>query len=50
METRKLAVIMFTDMVDYSKKVSENERVALALLAEHNEILSGRIETHGGKE
>jgi hypothetical protein len=38
METRKLAVIMFTDMVGYSKKIRENETEALQLLDEHNDI------------
>ena len=38
MEARKLSVIMFTDMVGYSKKVQENEDHALALLNEHNKI------------
>ena len=48
METRKLAVIMFTDMVGYSKKVGENEDEALKLLAEHNAILRPQIEAHNG--
>ena len=48
METRKLAVIMFTDMVGYSKKVGENETEALALLAEHNAVLRPQIEAHNG--
>lgn len=48
METRKLAVIMFTDMVGYSKKVGENEIGALQLLTEHNAILRPQIEAHGG--
>ena len=48
METRKLAVIMFTDMVGYSKKVGENEIGALQLLSEHNAILRPQIEAHGG--
>ena len=34
METRKLAVIMFTEMVGYSKKVGEDETGALRLLAQ----------------
>ena len=48
METRKLAVIMFTDMVGYSKKVGENETGALQLLTEHNAILRPQIEAHNG--
>ena len=48
METRKLAVIMFTDMVGYSKKIGENETEALQLLDEHNDILRPQIEAHNG--
>ena len=42
METHKLAVIMFTDMVGYSKKVHADEEQAFKLLSRHNEILSRR--------
>ncbi|NUM80767.1 hypothetical protein HUU42_08175 [bacterium] len=49
MESRKLAVIMFTDMVGYSKKVQTNEEAALELLKEHNAILSKQIETYRGR-
>ncbi|MBT4501514.1 MAG: hypothetical protein HOC74_27545 [Gemmatimonadetes bacterium] len=48
MEARKLSVIMFTDMVGYSKKVHEDEDGALALLAEHNRILEKQIAAHSG--
>ena len=48
METRKLAVIMFTDMVGYSKKVHADEEQALKLLSLHNEILSAQIEAYKG--
>ena len=48
METRKLSVIMFTDMVGYSKKVHEDEEGALALLGEHNRILEKQIAAHSG--
>ncbi|HCR17895.1 MAG TPA: hypothetical protein DIU35_10470 [Candidatus Latescibacteria bacterium] len=46
MESRKLAVIMFTDMVGYSRKVLEDEAKAMQLLAKHNGILEGRINAH----
>ncbi|MBL7996838.1 hypothetical protein JNM05_15835 [bacterium] len=48
MEARKLSVIMFTDMVGYSKKVQENEDHALALLNEHNNILEEKIQSYKG--
>lgn len=48
MESRKLAVIMFTDMVGYSKKIHENEEQALRLLGEHNEVLRAQIEAYQG--
>ena len=48
METRKLAVIMFTETVGYSKKVHEDEAKAMRLLAVHNQILEGRINAHNG--
>ena len=41
-------MIMFTDMVGYSKKVHEDEDGALALLAEHNRILEKQIAAHSG--
>ena len=49
METRKLAVIMFTDMVGYSKKVHADEGQALRLLSRHNEILQGQIDAYQGR-
>jgi class 3 adenylate cyclase/tetratricopeptide (TPR) repeat protein len=49
METRKLAVIMFTDMVGYSKKVQANEDEALELLKEHNAILEQQILAYRGR-
>lgn len=49
METRKLSVIMFTDMVGYSKKMQENENKALKQLNEHNGILQHNIDDFQGK-
>jgi adenylate cyclase len=49
METRKLAVIMFTDMVGYSQKVSADEEQALQLLGEHNRILEAQISAYKGR-
>lgn len=48
METRKLAVIMFTDMVGYSKKVHADEEQALKLLTRHNKILEAQIAAYQG--
>lgn len=49
METRKLSVILFTDMVGYSAKVQANEDQALALLKEHNDILQKHIDSYKGR-
>src|SRR5437764_13948374 len=38
-EERKLAAIMFTDMVGYSALAQRDDKVALELLEEHREIL-----------
>lgn len=48
MDQKKLSVILFTDMVNYSKKVQENEERALRILDTHNEILEGIIREHQG--
>lgn len=49
MESRKLSVILFTDMVGYSAKVQANEDQALALLQEHNDILQKHIDAYKGR-
>ena len=38
-QTRKLAAIMFTDMVGYSALSNSNEKKAIELLEEHRSIL-----------
>ena len=48
-EDRRLAVIVFTDIVGYSCMVQVDERLALELLDEHNLLVGERIETHGGR-
>ena len=43
MEKQKLSAIMFTDMVGFSKKMSQNEKEALLLLEIHNNIILNQI-------
>lgn len=47
---RKLAAIMFTDMVGYSALTQRNEVLALELLEEHRQILRPFIAKHDGHE
>jgi class 3 adenylate cyclase/tetratricopeptide (TPR) repeat protein len=47
---RKLAAIMFTDMVGFSALAQRNERVALALLEEHRGILRPLFARFRGRE
>jgi adenylate cyclase len=47
---RKLAAIMFTDMVGYSTLAQRNEALALELLAEHQGRLRPIFRQHGGRE
>src|SRR6266513_3640162 len=49
-EHRKLAAIMFTDMVGYSALVERNEAFALALLEEHRRLLRSVFPKHQGSE
>jgi len=49
-EQRKLAAIMFTDMVGYSALVQRNEKVALELPAEHRRVLREFFPKFGGRE
>ncbi|MEX2115841.1 MAG: adenylate/guanylate cyclase domain-containing protein [Bacteroidota bacterium] len=47
--TRKLAAIMFTDIKSFSKKMSENEELAMQLLRIHDDTLKATIEKYEGK-
>jgi len=47
---RKLAAIMFTDMVGYSALSQKDEALALSLLEEHRRILRQIFPKHNGKE
>ena len=47
-ETRKLAAIMLTDMVGFSRHMGSNEARTLRLLAVHNQIIEQAVaEPHG---
>ncbi|HEX9614861.1 MAG TPA: adenylate/guanylate cyclase domain-containing protein, partial [Bacteroidota bacterium] len=47
--TRKLAAIMFTDIKSFSKKMSENEELAMQILRVHDDTLKAIIEKYDGK-
>ena len=49
-EQRKLAAIMFTDMVGYSALAQKNEALALKLLDEHRQLLRPLFRQHNGTE
>src|SRR5215467_16307282 len=50
LEHRKLAAIMFTDMVGYSALAQRDERLALELLEEHRAFLRRAFLKHQGHE
>ena len=47
---RKLAAIMFTDIVDYSAMADKNEKSALDLLRTHNDLLREEFSKFNGDE
>ena len=47
---RRLAAIMFTDMVDYTAMSEKDETLALTLLEEHRQLLHPVFARHGGRE
>lgn len=47
---RRLAAIMFTDMVDYTIMSERNEPLALTLLEEHRQLLRPAFARHRGRE
>src|SRR6266571_5407713 len=49
-EQRKLAAIMFTDMVGYSALAQHDDKLALELLEEHRQLLRGIFPRFNGTE
>ena len=47
-EKRRLAAIMFTDMVDFSRQMGTNEAHTLQLLAVHNQVIEQTVDDHQG--
>ena len=47
---RRLAAIMFTDMVDYTKLTQSNEPLALRVLERHNQIIRPILPRYRGRE
>ena len=47
---RRLAAIMFTDIVGYSFLARKNEALAMSLLEDHNDVLRPILAKHGGRE
>ncbi|MEE9464715.1 MAG: hypothetical protein V3W14_03955 [Candidatus Neomarinimicrobiota bacterium] len=45
---RKLAAIMFTDLVGYSALSQKNEALAMELLEEHRQLLRPLFAQHNG--
>jgi adenylate cyclase len=48
-ESRKLAAIMFTDIVGFSRQMGENEARTLRLLEIHNHLIRQTVTEHHGK-
>ena len=48
-ETRRLAAIMFTDIVGFSRQMGSNEARTLRLLEVHNQVIQQAVAEHYGK-
>ena len=48
LSTSRYSAMMFTDIVGYSSMVGKDEKRALKLLAEHDDIIEPIIEKHKG--
>ena len=49
-EDRRLAAVMFTDIVGYASLTQKDERLAVELLEEHRRILRPIVARHNGRE
>jgi class 3 adenylate cyclase len=47
-ETRRLAAIMFTDMVGFSRQMGSDETRMLRLLETHNQLIQQAVAAHHG--
>src|SRR3989442_4305697 len=47
-ETRRLAAIMFTDIVGFSRQMGRNEAHTLQLLAVHNQVIQQAVAAYHG--
>ena len=47
-ETRKLAAIMFTDIVGFSRQMGTDEASTLRLLNVHNQVIQQAVAEHHG--
>src|SRR5215510_8606476 len=47
-ETRKLAAIMFTDIVGFSRQIGADEARMLRMLAVHNEVIQQAVADYHG--
>src|SRR5205809_8006321 len=48
-ETRRLAAIMFTDIVDFSRQMGNNEARTLRLLEVHTQLIQQAVAEHHGQ-
>ncbi|HJY84084.1 MAG TPA: adenylate/guanylate cyclase domain-containing protein, partial [Candidatus Binatia bacterium] len=47
-ESRRLAAIMFTDIVGFSRQMGSNEARTLRLLEVHNQVIQQAVTEHHG--
>ncbi|MDA4123696.1 MAG: tetratricopeptide repeat protein [Thaumarchaeota archaeon] len=49
-EERKLAAIMFTDLVGFTSMAQKDESLAMAILSEHAQVVRSMLQRYGGRE